>query len=119
MEIKLYDSERKVMELLWERGELTAGQMAKLLGEKIGWNRNTTYTVIKKLVAKGAIGRREPNFTCRAAISREQVRRQESAEIIDRLFDGSAELFLSAYMSGRKLPEEELRRLKALIDGAE
>ena len=49
MEIKLFDSELKVMEVLWREGDLTAGQIAGILKEEIGWNRNTTYTVIKKV----------------------------------------------------------------------
>ena len=40
--IKLFDSERKVMEVLWREGTLTAGQVVKILKEEIGWNRNTT-----------------------------------------------------------------------------
>lgn len=47
MDIKLFDSELKVMEVLWKEGDLPAGQIAKILKEEIGWNRNTTYTVIK------------------------------------------------------------------------
>ena len=30
MGIKLYDSELKVMEILWKEGELTAGHIAKI-----------------------------------------------------------------------------------------
>ena len=55
MKMKLFDSELKVMEILWKEGDLSAGQLAKVLKERIGWNRNTTYTVIKKCVEKGAI----------------------------------------------------------------
>ena len=44
MKIKLFDSELKVMEVLWREGDLPAGQLAKILKEEIGWNRNTTYT---------------------------------------------------------------------------
>ena len=63
---KLFDSERKVMEVLWREGDMTAGRLAKILKEEIGWNRNTTYTVIKKCVEKGAIERQEPNFFCKS-----------------------------------------------------
>ena len=49
MEQKLFDSELKVMEQLWREGDLTAGALAKILADETGWNRNTTYTVIKKL----------------------------------------------------------------------
>lgn len=56
------------METLWKLGDLTAGQIAKILNQQIGWNRNTTYTVIKKLIEKEAIERLEPNFLCHAII---------------------------------------------------
>ena len=54
--IKLCESELKVMELLWEEGELRAGEIVPILSARVGWNRNTTYTIIKKCVEKGAIG---------------------------------------------------------------
>ena len=73
MSVKLFDSELRVMEVLWKEGDMTAGQLAKILREQIGWNRNTTYTVIKKLIEKEAITRREPNFMCSARISRQEV----------------------------------------------
>ena len=105
MEIKLFDSERKVMEVLWREGDMTAGQLAKILKEETGWNRNTTYTVIKKCVAKGAIARSEPNFFCRALLTREQAQAQQTEELIDKMF-----------ISGRHFSKEELERLRRMID---
>ena len=116
MEIKVFDSELKVMEALWREGDLTAGQLAKILKEETGWNRNTTYTVIAKLIDKGAIERFEPNFSCRALITKEQVRTYEATELIGKLFDGSADVFLSAFLSGRKLSDDEIVRLKQLVE---
>ena len=116
MEMKLFDSELKVMEALWKEGDLTAGQLVKILKEQTGWNRNTTYTVIKKLIEKGAVERCEPNFTCRAAVTRESVQQGEAEELIDRLFDGSAELFLSAYVSSKKLSDAEIDGLRRIVE---
>lgn len=119
MTVKLFDSELKIMEVLWKEGELSAGQLAGKLKEQIGWNRNTTYTVIKKLVDKGAIARQEPGFICKPLITKEQVRQQEASNLLSKLFDDSAELFLSAYLSGKKLSPEEIKRLKALVEKLE
>ena len=116
MEIKVFDSELKVMEALWKEGDLTAGQLAIMLKEQTGWNRNTTYTVIKKLIEKGAIERYEPNFTCKASITREQVQQDETAELISKLFNGSAELFLAAFLNTKELSQEEIERLKAIVE---
>lgn len=116
MEMKVFDSELKIMEVLWKEGDQTAGQLAKMMKEQTGWNRNTTYTVIKKLIDKGAIERDEPNFTCRAVVTRESVQQGEAKELIDKLFGGSAELFLSAYVSGKKLSADEIAGLRRIVD---
>ena len=52
MAIKLFDSELKVMDVLWKEGDKTAKQISDILKGEIGWNMNTTYTVIKKGVSR-------------------------------------------------------------------
>lgn len=116
MDIKLFDSELKVMDVLWQNGDLSAGELAKFLKEDIGWNRNTTYTVIKKCIAKGAVERYEPNFMCKPIITREQVQNYETDEFIEKLFQGSRENFFSAFLDSKKLTENEIAHLKNIID---
>lgn len=113
---KLFDSELKVMEPLWEDGPQTAGALAKRLAEACGWNRNTTYTVIKKLVDKGAVARSDPGFLCTALISREDVQRRETDSLISRLFGGSKTQFLSAFLSEKDLTPAEAQQLRELIE---
>ena len=88
MAIKLFDSELKVMDVLWKEGDKTAKQISDILKEEIGWNMNTTYTVIKKCIAKGAIERSEPNFMCHALIAKEVVQEAEAEELIGKLLIG-------------------------------
>jgi predicted transcriptional regulator len=56
MDVKLFDSELKVMDVLWREGDLTAKGIVEILADQVGWNKNTTYTLIKKCIGKGAIG---------------------------------------------------------------
>ena len=112
---KLFDSELKVMEPLWEDGEQTAGALAKRLAESCGWNRNTTYTVVKKLIDKGAVERRDPGFVCVPRVTRQEVQRQETDNLISRLFGGSKTQFLSAFLSERDLAPDEAEQLRKLI----
>ena len=119
MTVKVFDSELKIMDALWENGNLTAGQLARIQREQTGWNRNTTYTVIKKLIEKGAVERLEPNFTCRAVITKEQVQQHEAEELVGKLFDGCADVFLSAFLSGKKLSQKEIDRLKQIVGNLE
>lgn len=113
---KLFDSELKVMEPLWKDGPQTAGALAKRLAQSCGWNRNTTYTVIKKLIDKGAVARSDPGFLCTALVSCEEVQRQETDSLISRLFGGSRTQFLSAFLSEKDLTPAEAAQLRELIE---
>ena len=119
METKLFDSELKVMDILWRKGDLTAKKISDLLHEQVGWNINTTYTLIKRCIAKGAILRQEPNFLCHALISREEVQRQETDELVNKVFDGSADLLFASLLGRKDLSSEEIVRLKALVNELE
>ena len=117
--MKLFDSEWNVMEVLWQEGDTTAKALSLRLADSAGWNKNTTYTVIKKCIKKGAIERREPNFLCHARITKEAAQREEADALLDKVFGGSAELLFASVLSGRKLKKEELDRLRALVEAQE
>ena len=117
--MKLFDSELKVMEVLWKRGDLTAKEIAQILERETGWNVNTTYTVIKKCVAKGAVRREEPHFQCHALISRAEVQAEEAEELLGKLFDGAPDLLFASLLDSRKIGREQLERLRRLIAVAE
>ena len=115
---KLFDSELKVMEVLWEKGPTPAKEIAEILAEKIGWNKNTTYTVIKKCIEKEAVSRSEPNFVCEAIVTREQAQQRETEQLIDKMFGGSSELFFSSFLKERGISGAEAERLARLIEEA-
>ena len=119
MAIKLFDSELKVMDVLWKEGDKTAKQISDILKEEIGWNMNTTYTVIKKCIAKGAIERTEPNFQCHALIPKEVVQEAETAELIGKLFDGSPDLLFASLLGLQKLSREQIVTLRRMDDALE
>lgn len=114
--IKLFDSELKVMNLLWKNGEMTAKSIAVELAREIGWNVNTTYTVIKKCVAKGAVERVEPNFLCRPLISKREVQSGEIGELVDRLFDGAADQLIAGLIDSKRLSKAEIDELKKMVE---
>ena len=117
--IKLFDSELKVMEIIWEKEPITAKEISIILNEAIGWNKNTTYTVINKLIKKGAVYREEPEFTCTAGIKKAQVQCEETRTLIDKLYHGSKKLFFASFLQNELLSKEELTELKKLIDEQE
>ena len=115
MAIKLFDSELKVMDVLWKEGDKTAKQISDILKEEIGWNMNTTYTVIKKCMAKGAIERSEPNFMCHALIPKEVVQEAEAEELIGKIFEGSPDKQFDALQDNQELTREQIENLRRMV----
>ncbi len=114
--MKFYDSELKVMDLLWQKGELSAKEIADELGKTIGWNKNTSYTVIKKLIAKGAVRRTDPGFHCAPLIGQESARQSALAEFLDKFYQGSAGLLFASLLTQESLSPEEVEQLRNMID---
>ena len=116
MDIKLFDSELKVMCVLWNEGDTTAKHISDVLKKEIGWNMNTTYTLIKRCIKKGAIERSEPNFMCHALIPKEEVQEAETNELIDKMYDGSSDKLIAALLGAKRLTAEEIQNLKKLVE---
>lgn len=119
MEVKLFDSELKVMDVLWKEGDKPAKYVAKKLSDELGWNVNTTYTLIKRCIKKGAIERTEPNFMCHALIPKEDVQEAETNELINKIYDGSADKLFAALLSRKKLSVEQIDKLKKIVGDLE
>ena len=117
MEIKLFDSELKVMEVLWREGDSTAKYISQVLGEETGWNINTTYTVIKRCIKKGAIARSEPGFLCHALLR--QVQEAETNELINKVYDGSADKLFAALLGRKNLSAGQIEQLKQIVGDLE
>lgn len=115
-EIRLHEGELNVMELLWSNKVLAAKDISKIIKEYIGWEKNTTYTYIKRLIDKGAITREDPGFLCRAAISKKQVQDIETGVLIKNLYNSSLSNFIHDYFSGRRLSSDEILELKRVLD---
>lgn len=113
-ELKLHEGELNVMELLWSNKELAAKDISKIIKEYIGWEKNTTYTVIKRLIDKGAIKRTDPGFICSAIISQRDVREIETKRLINQFYNGSLQTFISEYLKNQKLSGGDLAELQKI-----
>ena len=119
MQVKLFDSELKVMSVLWREGDATAKHISDVLKEETGWNMNTTYTLIKRCIKKGAIERSEPHFMCHALISQEEVQEAETEELFNKIYDGSVDKLFAALLGRKKLSAEQIEKLKQIVEEEE
>ena len=110
----LYESEKKVLEIIWKQEGIAAKEIAKLL-EPAGWSKSTTYTIISRCMEKGLV-RREGKYSCYSMISREKAQQESIRETLDGLFDNSAVGFFAAFTKARSMSEEEKQELREMID---
>lgn len=116
MDMKLVDSEIKVMDVLWKEGDSMAKHVADVMRERYGWNVNTTYTLLKRCIKKGAVERTDPNFVCHALIKQEQVQAQETDELLLKVFDGSVDKLFASLLGRKNLTAEQVEKLKEMVE---
>ena len=114
--IRLHEGELNVMELLWSNKELAAKDISKIIKEYIGWEKNTTYTVIKRLIDKGAIERNDPGFICKAKIDKRTIQKIETEALLSKLFNSSLNTFFVDYLRNYKMDSSEIFELERIID---
>lgn len=68
---------------------------------------------------KGAIERTEPNFMCHALIPKKDVQEAETNELINKIYDGSADKLFAALLSRKKLSAEQIDKLKKIVGDLE
>lgn len=112
---KVFESEYRFCTILWENEPIKSSALVELCRERLGWKPTTTYTVIKRLSQRGVI---ENNATVVSSIvKRDDVRRAEIDELVEKKFDGSLPAFVAAFARNRKLNDDEVDELKRMIEG--
>ena len=56
---------------------------------------------------------------CRALVGKEAVQASETAELVDKLYDGSVDKLFAALLSPGRLDSEQIARLRRMVDELE
>ena len=116
------DGELQVMELLWEgdvldeNGEIKAIDLANIMKEKYNTSKTSAYTFFSRLIDKGAISRRYPNYTISVLVSRENALYNKQKEVFNKLFKGSLLNMCKTFLANEDISKEELDEMRKLID---
>jgi BlaI family transcriptional regulator, penicillinase repressor len=111
----------EIMNLVWDRGEVTVGEVYEILARRRSVARNTVQTTMVRLEEKGWLTHRTVAnaFRYSAVVPRQKTVRQMVDELVDSAFAGSAEGLVSALLDGRQLSPGEADRIRALIEQSE
>ena len=114
---KIFESEYRFCLILWEHEPLPSAELAKLCKERLGWSRTTTYTVIHRLGERSIV--KNENGLVSSLVSKDEAQAAELDELVEKTFEGSLPAFIAAFARKTKLSQDEVDRLRAMIDGYE
>jgi len=113
-ELVLFEAEKKLMEIIWREAPVESGRLVKLACDEINWNKSTTYTVLRKLIAKGFV--KNEDTIVSVLIPKDKVLISESNQIVEESFSGSLPKFVAAFFGSKKtLSDEDADALMKLI----
>ena len=117
----LTNSEWYVMDCLWAQAPMTVMELAAALEQRTGWAKSTTITTLHRMEEKGLIrceisGRPRRYYP---VLEQGFARRQETRSFLERVYQGSVGLMVSAMTQDRALSREEIDELYAILRQAE
>lgn len=117
----LSPAQREIMEIVWERREVTATEVQRVLSRTRKVARTTVRTLLERMEDKGwlkhsAEGR---TFLYKAARPRRDTVGQKIHEIVETVCGGSPETLVAALLDYRGLRPDELKRIRQLLDQAQ
>ena len=112
------DSEWKVMKIIWGKSPISGGEIVEELEVDSGWNPKTIHTLIRRLVAKGAITAKKEKtyYSYYAAVSEDECVKEETKTFLEKCFNGSFNMLLTNFINDKNLSEKDIEELQALLN---
>src|SRR5258707_1363776 len=116
----LSQSQREIMEIVWDRGEVSAIEVRDILSMKRDLAKNTVRTLLDRMEEKGWLKHREDGRTYlySAGQPREASIGQKVLEVVEHVCGGSPEELVTALLDYRGLSPQELKRIRTMLDEA-
>ena len=116
--VKLTASEWNVLSCLWENSPRTVMQLVADLGDRVGWAKSTTITTLRRMEEKELVRVEHAGKgkLYAPAVEREQAVIAETRSFLDRVYQGSVGLMMSAMAKRQELSKDEVAELRAILD---
>jgi BlaI family transcriptional regulator, penicillinase repressor len=112
------DGELRLMNVLWERGQATVGEIVEALKATPRPAYNTVLTLLRIMEKKGYVSHRKDGraFTFLPTVARADASRSALQMLVNRFFEGSPRLLMLNLLEDEQLAPEMLRQLKERIE---
>jgi len=114
----LGELQRAVLEIVWERGEVSVHDVLRRLDHRKRLAYTTALTVLQKLEKAGWLEHRSEgkSYIYTPAVSREQAGAGSVRGFLKRVFEGDAVAMFQHLIRESDLSDDELRELRRMID---
>ena len=117
--LNLTEAELRLMNIVWDKGTATVGEVAAALPGEPGLAYNTVLTTLRILEQKGYVRHTKPRegraFVYRAVVGRKQASRNAVRHVVRRFFANSPELLVLNLLDDGDLSEQELQNIRNLL----
>src|ERR1700756_4177609 len=111
------------MDIVWDKGPSTVGEVAAALTGEPALAYNTILTTLRILEEKGYVRHTKPRegraFVYRAVVGRKQASRNALRQVVHGFFGNSPELLVLHLLDEGDLSERELQNIRNLLGEGE
>jgi predicted transcriptional regulator len=111
-------SELEILHILWTRGASTVREIHEVLSQDKDVGYTSALKLLQIMTAKGLVTRAEEQraHVYEAALPAEKAKQQFAADVLQRVFRGSASQLMQHALSGRRSSKKELEEIRRLLD---
>jgi BlaI family penicillinase repressor len=111
-------SELEILRVLWSRGPSTVREVHQALREKKPIGYTSVLKLLQIMTTKGTVKRNEDQraHVYEAFQPAEKTKRQFAADVLQRVFAGSASEMMMHALAGRRGSKKEIEELRQLLD---
>jgi predicted transcriptional regulator len=121
--LNLTEAELRLMDVVWDKGAVTVGEVAAALTGEPVLAYNTILTTLRILEQKGYVrhtkSREGRAFIYRAVVGRKQASRNALRHVVRGFFANSPELLVLNLLDDGDLSQRELQSIRNLLAGGE
>jgi BlaI family penicillinase repressor len=111
-------SELEILQILWHRGASTVREIHEVMSESKEVGYTSALKLLQIMTAKGLVTRTEEQraHVYEAALPAEKTKQQMAADVLQRVFRGSASQLMQHALSGKRSSKQELDEIRQLLD---
>ena len=119
--LNLTEGELPLMQVLWEKGRATVGDVVASLSAEPPLAYSTVLTTLRILEAKGYVRHTKEGraFVYEPVVVQEEASRKALDSLVNRFFGGSCELLVVNLLKEETIGAPELARIKKMITESE